>query len=328
MIRADGGAWARIAIFACLLATSLTVSAIDTLPDFRDPALQARYEKLIHELRCLQCQNNSIADSPGGLAGDLRRSVHDLLQQGKTDQEILAFMTARYGDFVLYKPPFVPRTWLLWLAPVLLLGGGVIVAWRIVAGRSRLVADNWPLLTEALAYVAHAQIRNRGTVGGSVAHADPAAELPVAFLTLDADIVVRSKRGERIIPARDFFVTHLTTAMEPDELLVAIDVPAMPEGAGHAFTEFARRHGDFALVTAVVAEIDGAVRITLGGVGPVPRRATRAERVIADGGTARAAASAAAEEIDPTADLHGSAPFRRAIAAEMVRRALARARID
>src|SRR5687767_6247579 len=106
-------------VFACMSA--LPAGAIDSTPRLADPALQARYERLIHELRCMQCQNNSIADSPGGLAEDLRRQVRDLLAQGKTDAEIREFMTSRYGDFILYRPPFAPRTWLLWFAPLLLL---------------------------------------------------------------------------------------------------------------------------------------------------------------------------------------------------------------
>lgn len=132
----------RKLILICLCAMAVPAMAIDVSAEFSDPALQARYERLIHELRCLQCQNNSIADSPGGLAADLRRGVRDLLEQGKSDQEILDFMTARYGDFVLYKPPFVARTWLLWLAPVLLLGVGGWVAYRIVSRRAALVEND------------------------------------------------------------------------------------------------------------------------------------------------------------------------------------------
>ena len=116
----------------------------------------------------------------------------------------------------------------------------------------------------------------------------------------------------------------LTTSLAEDEMITAVRLP-LPSRWG--FAEFARRHGDFALVSAVVAEVDGEVRIALGGVASVPQRVRAAEQVIADGGAARQAAAAAAAEIDPTADLHGSAPFRRAIAAEMVRRALAQAGI-
>jgi len=116
----------------------------------------------------------------------------------------------------------------------------------------------------------------------------------------------------------------LTTSLAEDEMITAVRFP-LPSRWG--FAEFARRHGDFALVSAVVAEVDGEVRIALGGVASVPQRVRAAEQVIADGGAARQAAAAAAAEIDPTADLHGSAPFRRAIAAEMVRRALAQAGI-
>ena len=200
--------------------------------------------------------------------------------------------------------------------------------------RSALVADNWPLLTEALSFVAHAQIRNRGTVGGSVAHADPAAELPVAFLASDADFIVKSKRGERRISAVDFFVTHLTTAMEPDELMVAIDVPAPPEGAGYAFTEFARRHGDFALGGAAVLLAAEGRTCTSAAVGllaaaPTPLRAAGAEEALVgselsqDG--AEAAAKRAVEQIDPTGDIHGSSEYRKGLIEVMVRRAIEKA---
>jgi CO/xanthine dehydrogenase FAD-binding subunit len=101
---------------------------------------------------------------------------------------------------------------------------------------SPLVAEHWPLLTGALGFVAHAQIRNRGTVGGSVAHADPAAELPVAFTVLDATFHVRSRSGTRSVSPRDFFITHLTTSIEPHELLVEIEVPPVQPGTGWAFT--------------------------------------------------------------------------------------------
>ena len=198
--------------------------------------------------------------------------------------------------------------------------------------RSVLVTENWPLLTEALTFVAHAQIRNRGTVGGSVAHADPAAELPVAFLILDAGIVVRSKRGERTIPAADFFVTHLTTAMEPDELLVAIEVPPPPAGSGHAFTEFARRHGDFALGGAAVllGTDDGgtcsSAAIGLLAAAPTPLRARGAEESLVGSKlgpeAAKDAAHKAAEGIDPTGDIHGSSEYRKGLIEVMVRRAI------
>ena len=198
--------------------------------------------------------------------------------------------------------------------------------------RSGLVAENWPLLTEALSFVAHAQIRNRGTVGGSVAHADPAAELPVAFLTLDARFVVRSSRGERSIPSEDFFITHLTTGMEPDELLVRIEVPPMPAGAGYAFTEFARRHGDFALGGAsVVLGVDGSGNCTSAAVGllaaaPTPLRVPAAERALVgtglDEASADAAAASAIEGIDPTGDIHGSGEYRKGLIEVMVRRAI------
>jgi CO/xanthine dehydrogenase FAD-binding subunit len=198
--------------------------------------------------------------------------------------------------------------------------------------RSRLVAENWPLLIEALSYVAHAQIRNRGTVGGSVAHADPAAELPVGFLTLDATVRARSRRGEREIPIGRFFVTHLTTALEPDELLVGIDVPPLPARTGYSFTEFARRHGDFALGGASVllsADEGGTCRsaaIGLLGAAPTPLRASAAEESLVGcelgEADAEAAAAAAVEGIEPTGDIHGSSEYRRGLIEVMVRRGI------
>jgi CO/xanthine dehydrogenase FAD-binding subunit len=198
--------------------------------------------------------------------------------------------------------------------------------------RSRLVADNWPLLTEALSYVAHPQIRNRGTVGGSVAHADPAAELPVVFAALDARFHARSTRGERTIDPGDFFVTHLTTTLEPDELLVEIEVPAPLARTGHAFVEYARRHGDFALggaaAVVTVDESGGCERaaVALLGAAPTPLRATDAERMLAgeriDATVAAAAAERAVASISPTGDIHGPAEYRKDLIEVMVRRTL------
>jgi cytochrome c-type biogenesis protein CcmH len=128
---------ALVVTLALLLVATATFG-IDSGDDFSDPSLQARYERLIHDLRCLVCQNESIADSNAGLAADLRREVREMLRAGKTDQQILAFMTDRYGDFVLFRPPFVARTWLLWLAPALLLAAGAWIAVRIVRQRARL----------------------------------------------------------------------------------------------------------------------------------------------------------------------------------------------
>jgi len=125
----------RIVVALLLGLLTLEVQAIDTEEDLPTPELQARYDSLINELRCLVCQNQSIADSNAGLASDLRREVHSMLLAGKTDAEILKFMTDRYGDFVLYRPPFVRRTLLLWLAPALLLGFGLLIAVRVVRGR-------------------------------------------------------------------------------------------------------------------------------------------------------------------------------------------------
>ena len=124
---------------ALLLSLSIGVAfAIDDAPAFDDPALQARYDALIRELRCLTCRNYPIADSNVPLAADLRRQVRELIAAGKTDQEVLDYMTARYGDYVLYDPPLAPRTWLLWAAPALLVLAGGAAAAVVIVRKSRL----------------------------------------------------------------------------------------------------------------------------------------------------------------------------------------------
>jgi CO/xanthine dehydrogenase FAD-binding subunit len=185
--------------------------------------------------------------------------------------------------------------------------------------RSGVVARGWPLLAQAVRHVAHPAIRNRGTVGGSVAHADPAAELPVALLALDARFHTRSaRRGTRTIAAAAFFEAPLMTVLEPDELLVEIEVPQLPPGARTAFAEHARTHGDFALAGAAVvrAGTDHAA-IALLGAGPTPLRVPDAERALCAGASPVEAARIAGAELDDD--------YRRALTTELVRRAIAEA---
>jgi CO/xanthine dehydrogenase FAD-binding subunit len=196
-------------------------------------------------------------------------------------------------------------------------------------------AASCPLLTQAVAWVGHAQIRNRGTVGGSAAHADPAAELPAAFAALDATFNARSRRGDRAIGWKDFFRSEFTTALEADELLVSIEVPIPAPGTGTAFVEFARRHGDFALGGAAVAvQVDEAGRcshaaIALLAAGSAPVRAIAAEEelqgVAVDGAAIGAAAAAAVKGLHPTGDIHGSAEYRIGLLQVMTERALTQA---
>lgn len=126
-------------LLLALLAVQLAW-AVDSAPAFDDPALQARYEALTHQLRCLVCQNETIADSGATLAGDLRRELREQLAAGQSDAQVIKFMTDRYGAFVLYKPPFEQRTWLLWLGPALFLLIGAVVAVRIIIQRAKLAA--------------------------------------------------------------------------------------------------------------------------------------------------------------------------------------------
>lgn len=138
----------RIVVYLGALLLAMQALAIDTGRAFEDPEQQARYELLIKDLRCLVCQNQSIADSNASLASDLRREVREMMVAGQTDQQIREFMTARYGDFVLYRPPVSPRTWLLWSAPVLLLLGGLGIAAMVVMRRMRAARANPAALDE------------------------------------------------------------------------------------------------------------------------------------------------------------------------------------
>jgi cytochrome c-type biogenesis protein CcmH len=147
--RAVSGGWRGVRRIALTAAVALLLApaagAVDPT-QMPTPELQARYEGLTHELRCMQCQNEAIADSPVDLAADLRRQVRDMLLAGKSDQDVREFMAARYGDFILFRPRFAARTAWLWLAPGALLLLGVLVSWRIVRARSALVPqDNEPL---------------------------------------------------------------------------------------------------------------------------------------------------------------------------------------
>jgi cytochrome c-type biogenesis protein CcmH len=132
-----------IAIVALALVTTAAL-AIDTEAAFPDAARQARYERWIHELRCVQCQNAAISDSPVGLASDLRRQVREMIAAGQTDEQIKAFMTERYGDFVLYDPPLTARTYFLWAAPALFLFAGLGLAARVIVRRSKAPIDSDP----------------------------------------------------------------------------------------------------------------------------------------------------------------------------------------
>ena len=193
------------------------------------------------------------------------------------------------------------------------------------------VARDVPLLALATPFVGHFQIRNRGTVGGSLAHADPAGEYPAVALALDAEFEALSPRGERRIPAREFFTGLWSTALEPDELLTGVSFPVWSGRCGFAVEEVARRHGDFAIAGAAVAvELDGddkVARCAIGliGMGSTPRRATAAEAAAGQVDAAEVGRLAVANLDNVPSDLHGSAEYRTHVGAVVVERALSRA---
>ena len=200
-----------------------------------------------------------------------------------------------------------------------------------VAEDSETVAGTVPLLAAALPLIGHEAIRSRGTIGGSLAHADPAAELPAVARALDAEFVVRGQSGGRVVPAAEWFEGFLTTSRRPDELLTEVRFPAAERGTGISFQEVARRHGDFAIVglAASLTLSGGAIsdaRLAFSGVSDVPVRAVGAEELLVGEGPSPElfdeAARRAAGDIDPPADLHGSSDYRRKVAAALVRRGL------
>ena len=191
------------------------------------------------------------------------------------------------------------------------------------------VARGWPLLTEAIGHIAHPQIRNRGTIGGSLAHNDPAAELPAVMLALEAEMTAHGREGARTIQAQDFFAGTMETALAPDELLTDIGIPPLPDGTGWAFRGAARRQGDFALAAVAVllwpsgSGIDARVVVT--GTGDGPQRIREAEAVLTERGTdgdaSEAAGNAAAEASEPADDPHAPSWYRKRLVAALTRRA-------
>jgi CO/xanthine dehydrogenase FAD-binding subunit len=185
--------------------------------------------------------------------------------------------------------------------------------------RSAVVRRGWPLLGDAVRMVGHPAIRSRGTVGGSVAHADPSAELPVALAALDATFHLRSAAGERTVGSADLFRGAMTTSIAADELLTEIEVPPVCAGARMAFVEHARTHGDFAVAgAAVVLAPGGQAAIALLGAGPTPVRAAAAERALLAGATDPEAAELAGAQLGDE--------YRRALVTALVTQALERAR--
>ncbi len=198
--------------------------------------------------------------------------------------------------------------------------------------RSELVSTHCPLLAQAIRLVAHPVIRNRGTAGGSLSHADPSAEWPTVAMALGAEMILLSACGKRTVPARDFFTSLLTTALMPDEILVEIRLPKIRKNAAAAFLEVSRRHGDFALVSVAVqiglaqsGEVD-EVALALGGVDMVPVEASQTAKLMMGRKLARPlfeeVGRAVAHELAPPDDIHASAEYRREVAEGLIVRAL------
>lgn len=203
--------------------------------------------------------------------------------------------------------------------------------------RDARIGRDLPLLAEAIRWVGHPQIRNRGTIGGSIAHGDPAAELPAVAVCLDARVTVRSARGARTVDARDLYLGYLATTLAPDELLTEVWLPKAQAQTGYAWLEFARRHGDYAIagVGVAVTVRDARVaeaRVVMTGVGGTPVRATTAEAILAgatvgeggqiDRSRVGDAVAALRAAIEPADDVQATAAYRRHLAGVLVERAL------
>ncbi len=201
--------------------------------------------------------------------------------------------------------------------------------------RSGVVASLWPLIAEAIGHIGHVQIRNRGTIGGSLTHADPAAELPAVMVALNAELEVRSRSGQRKLKAGEFFIGHYATALDPTELLVGVRVPPLPPRTGWAFQEVSRRHGDFALAGVVCllgVDVRGSInraRLAFVGLGPTPIRSTAAEAGLIGQSPGEQlfteAAATAVRDLDPDSDVHATAAYRRHLGGVLARRGLVQA---
>ncbi len=209
---------------------------------------------------------------------------------------------------------------------------GAMLRQSAAMASSSLIEDV-PMLARALPYVGHFQTRNRGTLGGSVAHADPSAEVPLCLIATGGSVMLASKRGKRDVPAEDFFLGMLTTARKPDEMIVALDWPRASAGVGDGFREIAQRHGDFAIAAAaarVTLDKDGnlaSIRFALGGIEDRPRLIDTAQYLAATAteATARAIAEAAAHAVEPIEDLQANADYRRHLVGVLGTRALTEA---
>jgi carbon-monoxide dehydrogenase medium subunit len=265
--------------------------------------------------------------------------------------EAVALLAARNGDAKLLAggQSLVPMLAFRLAAPALLVdlrklpelrkidvsANGVVLGsmtrWCDILADTRLRTAH-PLLVAAVEHVAHYQIRNRGTIGGSIAHADPAAEMPGIALTCEAEIATVATAGARVIKAADLFLGPLTTALEPDEIIVEICLPPWPARRRWGFQEFARRRGDFAMAAAALwydQDEGGKARnahVGVIGVGDRPQRLTAVEAALngrlVDAATIAQAEAAACAAVDPQSDIHASADYRRALAGTMVERAL------
>lgn len=208
---------------------------------------------------------------------------------------------------------------------------GARVRWRDIQDDARLKTAQ-PLLHAAIEHVAHYQIRNRGTVGGSLAHADPAAEMPGIAVTCDAGLLITGSKGSRTVAARDFFLGPLSTVLADDELITEVRLPAWPARRRWGFEEFARRRGDFALAgVAVFYDVDAAGKAANTHIGVIgachaPQRVAEAEAAlngrVVDEAAIQAAARALCAAVEPPEDLHASAAYRRSLAGTLLERAL------
>lgn len=271
----------------------------------------------------------SVADAVGALAES--DGEGKVLAGGQSLMPILSFRLARPG--LLVDINGVPE-----LQSIRSENGhlavGAMVRQRDLETDSQ-AAEALPLVTQALGYVGHVAIRHRGTVGGSLAHADPAAELPLVAVTLDAEMVIQGNGGTRVVPAAEFFTGPLMTALGADELLTEIRFPRQPSGVGVSIQEIARRSGDFAIVSVAVAlTLDGegtctSARVGVGGVEAVPRRLAEVESALTGqslgDGVIGQAADQAASLVDPLEDIHGPADYRRKLTGVLIKRAVSAA---